>query len=226
MARNENPPFSRGETFYNGGTITADSSTSLYGGYEHEGKIWEFEDLIYTQSGVVGSKQYRTNRAVKCMACRNKSGISLLPGYVVQFSTSGGSTTLGSISGYCTKDGQSLVGVVDEWLPSGGVPANDLFWVVVGGPTSVYTPPDGGADNVFVVGTELIALTAAASTAATTAGRVQPLFAALSTSVTNGLTTNTTLALNVLGYALSAATTANTNTSILAVLKNLPWADV
>lgn len=230
MSRNENPPFGRGETFYNGATITKDASTGLYGGYEHEGKIWEFEDLNYTQSGVVGAKSYRTNRTVKCMAVRNNSGVTLLPGYLAQLApVASGDTTnthiLGQVSGYAQTTAQNFVGVIDEWLPSSGVVANDLFWLVVGGPTLVYTPAEGNANNVFSVGLEIVANTAAASTAATTAGRVLPFGAALSTSVTNGLTTNTTIALNVLGYALSAATTANTNTQILAVLKPLPWAN-
>ena len=47
MARNENPPFPLGETYYNGGTIDANN----LGGVHLEGQVWEFDDLDYTASG-------------------------------------------------------------------------------------------------------------------------------------------------------------------------------
>jgi hypothetical protein len=223
MARNENPPFSRGETFNNGGTITADASTGLYGGYEHEGKIWEFEDLVYNQSGVVGSKQQRTNRMVKCMAVRNVSGIALLPSRLVSLQKGGtdGRFVLGRADGYSMAFAGSLVAVVDEWLPAAGVPDKDLFWAVVAGPTTVTTDPAGTtATNVFAVGDEIVALTAAASTSSTTSGRVAPYATALTSNTTFGVS----YALNILGYALSAVTSGFTNGALLVNLKSLPWA--
>jgi hypothetical protein len=96
---------------------------------------------------------------------------------------------------------------VDEFLPAAGVPANDLFYIVVRGPATVITSlSDMSAD--VVVGDRLVAITAVTS-GATTSGRVQPL---------PGATSSTALAneiLNTVGYALSAKTTANTNADLL-----------
>lgn len=217
MARTENPPFSRGETFYNGGTITIDASTSLYGGYEHEGKIWEFEDLVYNQANTVGAKQFRTNRMVKCMAVRNSSGIALLPGRLASLKKSG-VNYLGQVDGYGTTTAAPGLVVVDEWLPAAGVPNNDLFWAVVAGPTTVLSDIAAAtATGVFNVGQEVVALTAVTSQA-TTAGRVAPQ------DVTSSATTLSNNLQNKIGYALSAATSGNTNSALLINVGPLPWA--
>jgi len=217
MARTDAPPFERGFTFYNGATITADASTGLFGGYEHEGKVWVFEDVNWLQSGVVGAKTNRTSRMVHCMAIRNVSGINLLPGRVGALQTGGtdGRYFLGRCDGYGTTTAQRGCFVIDEWLPAAGVPNNDLFWGVIQGPTTVLTALDGGADNVYTVGLEFVALTAVTSQA-TTAGRIAPQ------DLTGAAALLGNQVQNKLGYALSAATTANTNLSLLVDITT-PW---
>jgi hypothetical protein len=204
MARNENPPFSRGETFYNGGTIDANN----LGGLQMEGAIWEFEDVDYS-SASVGAKKTRTNRRVKCMVARNVSGINLLPKRLVNLQTSGtdGRFYCGRVDGYASVGGQRAY-PIDEFLPTAGVPNNDLFWVVVEGPAMTITDLAGGASNFISVGSFVDALTAVTSQA-TTAGRVHPV------DFSGTAATFILEAFGRVGVALSAVTTGNTNANLL-----------
>ncbi len=202
MARDDAPPFGRGETFYNGGTIDSNN----LGGAQWEGKVWEFEDLDYSKSP--GAKPARSGR---CMIVRNVSGIALLPKRLVSLQTAGtdGRFFLGRVDGYTTITAQQGF-PVDEFLTSTGVPNNDLFWVVIDGPATCLTDLAGAGLNVINVGDVLVSLTAATSQA-TTAGRV------MTQDLASGVT-GATLAIQVqnrLGYALSAKTTTQTNGDVL-----------
>ena len=97
---------------------------------------------------------------------------------------------------------------MDEFLPTAGVPANDLFWIVVEGPTNILSDLAGADNNVVNIGGILVALTAATSQC-TTAGRVMPQDITGATSVLANAVQNR------IGRALSARTTANTNADIL-----------
>jgi hypothetical protein len=219
MSRKENPPFGRGETFYGQSPTPAIVATNL-GGPQMEGKVWVFEDLNYNATPFVpGAKPARTNEYVECRIVRNVSLINLLPMRLVSFavppytnSTSDTDLYGSAVDGYTTTSGQFAAGVVDEWLPAAGVAPNDLFWIVTKGPTQVLTPLDAGADNVFTIGQVVAALTAATSQA-TTAGRVYPQDLTGATSLLGNQV------MNAIGRALSAATTANTGAALLVDLK-------
>jgi hypothetical protein len=214
MARNENPPFERGSTAYNGGVINTAAPGGLVG-LEWEGKVWEFEDLQYNTPNLVGAKPARSNRSVQCMCVRNVSGVNILPGQLCNLQMAGtdGRYYLGRVDGLAYIGAQRAY-PADEWLPAAGVPNNDMFWVVVAGPASILTPLDAGADNVFTVGERVVALTAVTSQA-TSAGRIAP-------QVLTGATAP--LAQQIqgqIGWALSAATTANTNQLLLVEVGEL-----
>ncbi len=210
MARDDAPPFGRGETFYGVSGLTPDSNN--LGGAQWEGKTWVFEDIDYT-SGTVGAKPTRSGRYVKCMAVRNVSGITLLPKRLVSLQLSG-KFFLGRVDGYTTITAQQGY-PVDEFLPSTGVINYDVFWIVVDGPAMCLTDIAAAtATGVINVGDALVSLTAATSQA-TTAGRIMPQ------DLASGVT-GATLAIQVqnkLGYALSAKTSANTNSSILVDIR-------
>lgn len=207
MPRDEAPPFGRGETFFNGGT------TDTTSGAQHEGKEWVFEDLQWT--GTTGAKPARTNRKVRCKVVRNVSGIALLPKRLCKYKTTSGLYGA-QVDGYCTLDAEDFAGVVDEWLPAAGVPANDLFWIVLEGPTLCLTDLAAAATNSYSAGTALISLTAATSQA-TTAGRVQPVNIANATTDNDFNTLNQ--AMNRIGRAMSARTTNQTNSDVLVSLR-------
>lgn len=199
----ESPPFQRGETFFNGNTTDATS------GAQHEGKRYWFVDLDLS-AGVTGKKN-RSNRMVWCMIVRNVSGIALLPKRIVRLKKTG-LNYLGQVDGYTTTTAEKGF-PLDEWLPTTGLLANDLGYVVIDGPATVLTDLAASVNNSVAVGDVLVALTAVTSQS-TTAGRVgqQDLTGATSPL---GLQVQ-----NYLGYALSAQTTNQTNNSLLLDIRH------
>jgi hypothetical protein len=182
----ENLPFERGATY---GATDADNGEHL------EGKEYVHED-----------KRHGTGLFVKVRIVRNTSAAALLPKRLVQFPALAGKYEERA-AGYTAVTAQRGY-VVDEFLPAAGVPVNDLFYVVVEGPTLIKTSLAGNGENVIALNDPLHALTGATS-GATTSGRV-----------ITGVFTGATAALagqirNVVGHALSAATTANTNSDLL-----------
>jgi len=192
MARNENPPFGRGETWFSGVGATTTDPTAVVG------KEWVFEDVNPS------TRVVRSNKYVRCRAVRNVSGISLLPRRVASFKAAVDAHGL-EVDGYTTTVAARGY-VIDEYLPAAGVVDKDVFWVVIEGPAEFIT--DIATVDAINVGDKLVALTAVTSQA-TTAGRVD-LFDA--TGATLPLANQ---AVNYFGYALSAKTSANTNASIL-----------
>jgi hypothetical protein len=198
MSRDENPPFSRGETFYNGATI----DTNDLGGTNLEGKEWVFEDYDPTTDTT------RSNKYVRCRVVRNTSGINLLPKRIAAFEldTTNPDEYGRRVAGYTTTT--SAEGYpIDEYLPAAGVVTNDLFYIVVEGPAVVLTSLSDFGANI-TTGTWVNAITAATSQA-TTAGRVEDQ------DITGATNVLANAILNRIGRALSAATTANTNTDVL-----------
>jgi hypothetical protein len=222
MARNENPPFGRGETFYNLFSATTQSTSD---GIQFEGREWVFEDVDPTK------KTYRSGRPVTCRVVRNVSGIALLPGRVARFAAGAlsangapGGLFGGQVDGYVNTTPTANVndlnskGVpIDEFLPTAGAQNNDLFWVVIQGPASIKTDLATLSPSILV-GDAVIGQTAATSQA-TTAGRIIDINANTASA--------TIMAANpfgFIGYAMSgpagAATTAATanNTDALVVV--------
>lgn len=196
MARDENPPFQRGETFYNGETIDAND----LGGTQLEGAEWVFED-IDPDTGI-----QRTERPVRCRIVRNTAATALLGGRLVQYEAGAGEYGA-RVDGYATTTAVACA-PLDEYLPSGGVPVNDLAWVVIEGPAEVTVTLAAGATSNFSVGDWMVAATAATS-GATTAGRAEQQ---VLTGATQPLADQIQ---NRIGRALTARTTANTGSTVL-----------
>lgn len=162
-----------------------------------------FEDINFASS--TGGVLTRLSGArVRCRLVKNSSGIALLPGRLAVFKAGTGFT---EVDGYTTTTGKSPCAVVDEYLPPAGVPDGSYFWVVVDGPVSGLTSLAGNAENVITEANPIVALTAATSQA-TTAGRM----AEISTFAAS--THHGSELLGVIGRALSAKTTAQTNGAV------------
>ncbi len=202
MSRHENPPFARGETFYNGGTIDSNN----LGGVNLEGKIYEFEDDDLYNAGLPGARPARSGRLVKCMIVRNVAAIALLPKRLVTLKKTG-TKYLGQIDGYVTTTADRCY-PLDEFLPAAGVPINDLCYIVIEGPATVLTDLAGADNDNFAVGGVVVGLTAATS-GCTTAGRPAPQDLTGATALLGAQIQNR------IGRALSAKTTANTNADLL-----------
>ena len=199
----------RGKVYLTGPNRTADATGTTSKAIEGIVKI--FKDMDYSGAGV-GARAPRSGGEVTCILVRNASGVALLPKMAVVWKSGARGK---QVDGYArpTPD-RAIAGIVDEWLPSTGVAANDYFWLTVRGPTLAITSAAADETCVFSVDDWLVNATAAASTHSTTAGRVQPLI-----PPTSGLTTNITFAqssnLYKFARAMSAKTTANTNSDIL-----------
>lgn len=193
MSLTIDPPFALGQTL-------GVSSTSDGGGWV--GAIKQFPD-VNPSTGKV-----RSNRLKTCVAVRNASGGALLPKRVVRFKLSAGTAVFSEVDGYAAVAGEERVGIVDEHLPASGVASNDVFWVTVEGPTEVAHALSG---TEVAVGDRLAAITAATS-GATTSGRVKPVTYAAAASTNLG-----EAGLGVIGVACSAGATTGGN--ILAIVK-------
>lgn len=193
MARNENPPFGRGETYFSGvGATTTDPSAGVVG------KEWLFEDVNPNTRAV------RSNKSVKCRAVRNVSAITLLPRRIAAFKNAADTHGI-EVDGYTTTVAARGY-LIDEYLPATGVVANDIFWVVVEGPAEGLT--DIAAVDTINIGDKLVALTAVTSQA-TTAGRLDlAAYAVTEAALANQI-------MHYIGHALSAKTSANTNSTLL-----------
>lgn len=180
------PPFALGQTL--GVSSTSD-------GVQWVGAVKIFPDVNPTTGKI------RSGRVKKCVAVRNSSGGALLPKRLVKFSTTAGTAVFSEVSGYSATTNAEFVGVVDEFLPAGGVADKDVFWVTVDGPTEVAAALSG---SDIAAGDKLSAITAVTA-GATTAGRVT------TSSVGAATTAAGDNSLGVIGYACSAgATTGST----------------
>lgn len=130
MKGNQSNVMPRGSTLYNGATI--DSSNLLYGNVLGNTGIFDDQNP--------NTQVTNSNLQVKCILLRNKHSVALTPGQAIRFST----TVMGE-SGAPVSALSQLFGVVDEYLPAAGVPVNDVFWCVIGGPTTANIVTVSGA---------------------------------------------------------------------------------
>lgn len=198
------PTFIRGQTYYGAsGTIPTTPGTSV----QYEGFEKAFKDD--TAVSGTGAKGVRSAREIYCRCVRNASGINLLPKRLVAYKSGYWGQR---VDGYTSTDFARPAGVVDDQLPASGVRNGDLFWLQYRGPALCTTDPASAGTNVHTQGVGVVALTAAASTFSTTAGRVQTYF------VTSNATIIGSQAMNLVGIAMSAKTTAQTNADVLVDL--------
>lgn len=209
MASYENLPFERGGTFNGGGPSATVGAT--------EGQNLEGQEFVTRDEDWAGSPLTPlSGHPVRLKVVRNAASFNLLPRRLVQFKAG----DKGKVDGYVRITGGEVAGVVDEYLPAGGVAANDVFYIVVGGPTKVVTALANLSADV-TAGSKLFGATAVTS-GATTAGRVTNR--ALSSTTYN----STEMEFNdrvIRGKHFTlldgqAATTANTNTELRVYVEN------
>lgn len=128
MSLEIDPPFSLGQTL---------GVSSASDGGNWVGVVKMFPDVNPTTGRI------RSNRVKKCVAVRNTSGVTLFGKRAMEFAT--GSQT--EVVGYKRTTALPFAGVSDEFLPSAGVAANDVFWVTVEGPTELAVGETVAVDN-------------------------------------------------------------------------------
>jgi hypothetical protein len=219
MARDEAPPFARGETYYNNGATgvipVTDSFGVAYGGINLEGREYTFEVNAQDQGTGYPAGQDPTGRPIRVKVVRNISGVPLLPGRVARFEAASTSTSPFEchVDGYAYQATDVVAGIVDEFLPAAGVAPNDLFYVVFDGPTQVLT----GATTVAAIspGSPLTPAFYGATQLDPLAGRVT-VQGVTSAEPNNAIE-------QFLGYADGTAATTATNTLVPAVVHLRRW---
>lgn len=225
MSKMELLPFAIGQTAFTGLAASAYASTDKA---EIEGREFLVEDLDYSTSpakpraffGSSGANRFKRIRVV-----RNVTGLAVLSRQAVIFK---GANYGQQVDGFCNLLAQETY-LADEFLPAAGVPNNDLFYITVDGCAEFLTSVAGDATNVITAATAganagagnwLVALTAAASTAGTTAASTAITAGHLYAATYGGATTALAAMIqNRVGIALSAMTTAQTNTACLCYVK-------
>lgn len=129
--------FERGDTAYGFGPI--DANNLLFDSIL--GSVKEFPDINYAQQG---SENILTSMIVTCIALRNITGAALLPGDVVQIDSALPAKQVSAKSSAANQ----WFAVVDEYLPAGGCPNNDICWFVIKGPCKPKAATVSGAQAV------------------------------------------------------------------------------
>lgn len=215
MGRMDSPPFARGETYANGNSEILNAATGPFGlgGVNLEGKEFIFEpnsqdDELTGQYNVLGPDP--SGRAVHVKVVRNVSGQNLKPGRIARISAA--STNPGpfgtAVDGYTVVPGDTPAGVVDEYLPAAGVPNNDLFYIVVSGPTQIIQ--GATTASTLVIGSRIVPAAYGATAGDDLGGR-----AALQ-DLTGATATLAHQLQNEIGFACSANSTAGSMVPILA----------
>ena len=215
MARGDSPPFARGETYANGNAYILDANNPLnasgFGGINIQGKEFVFEpNSADAETGYPLGVNDPAGRPIRVKVVRNTSGINLLPGRLVHYSTSDPNGYEVSVDGYCFEASDRPAGIVDEFLPPAGVVPNDLFYIVTEGPTLVTQP---ATPITTVVESRLVPAATGTTypvTGGPATGRVDPAAGRVALQDT----TQTGAALfaqiqNQVGFAAAANSTAN-----------------
>lgn len=158
------------------------------------------------------NKKRPTGHTVKAVLLRNVSGFTMLGKRLASVRASAGYPQVEEVDGYAITLAQKGCVVVDSWLPSTGVPDDDIFWGIIKGPCEVLTGFTGAVFNgdVAVAG-QLVAATYNGTTGNSEAGRVSNVTLPGQTGETQAFA----MAANLLGCALSARTTGETNAALL-----------
>lgn len=215
MARDESLPFARGETFYNGGSIdttdTTQGASCSLGGLNLEGKEYVTEENAQSQGTGYPVGLSPVGRPIRVKVVRNASGAALLPKRIVTYQCTTSIKPGTRVDSYALNNASNnLAGVVDEYLPATGVPANDLFYIVVKGPTTLISATTSGPLTI-TPGARLIADTCGATATDPAGGRV----GIVTVTATTAETYNSVLH----QFGCAASTAAVSNASIDAVVE-------
>lgn len=162
------------------------------------------------------NKNRLSGKGIWAVLLRNTTGAALLPKQIATLGTGYDSTH--ECYGHEEAEGLAVTiaagpsVIVDPWLPSGGVADNDIFWGVLEGMCLVKTPTTHDlTQGDIAAGAPLVAATLNTTAGNTTAGRISNITLAETAAATNAYS----MAKHLIGYALSAKTTAETDEDIL-----------
>lgn len=194
-----------------GQTLTGKDSDGNLFHTDKLGLIYEFP--TFNASGDNRGQKARPGggRQIRAVLLRNTSGFTLLGGRLGLLDTTAGYGGVQNVVGYAAALAPFGVVVIDPFVDANGIVDDDLFWGIIQGPVLCKTPIAGASFNGDVaVGNKLIGVTGT-TTGATTSGRVGNASLANATSAQSAFDQ----ACALVGRALSARTTGETNADIL-----------
>jgi hypothetical protein len=156
MSRDEQPPFQRGDTFYNGGVKESIFSDPL----NYLGKEYVFEVNAQDSQTAYPTNQDSSGRLVRVRVVMNKSGVNLKPARIARYKALDPFET--QVDGYTASVNDRPAGIIDEFLPPAGVPDGDLFYLVVEGPS--LATQLSASSSVLVIGDRLVPGTGTSAT--------------------------------------------------------------
>ncbi len=193
------PPFELGDTLQ--GSVSGAGSTLMN---DH----WLGQVFFFPPKGTSGNRKRPVGKGIYAVALRNEAGIALLPKRLALLAETAGYKLVTCVDGYAGAGyGKRNTVFIDPYLPAAGVADDDIFWGIIGGPTTVLLPL-AGADfgtTSIAVGDFLVNSTGT-TTGATTSGRIAGVTATNATAAQNALE----VGLAVIGRALSAVTSGQT----------------
>lgn len=217
----ETPPFERGKTWMNQFPPTFDptdqvGTTGFYTpALNLEGKVFWFPDTIYGTGVPVVVRVVRNNSGQNQANTANgipaTTAFAMQPGRLVVFDPA---FPRQRVCAYASVAGVEAY-PVDELLPSAGVSAGDLFYIVISGPALCYTGGANMAASLYLgdwVAANTSVVTGATS-AATDGGAINAITsitAMSSTALTEAIEQTHRLLGRVIGTPASALTSATT----------------
>jgi hypothetical protein len=189
MARDDAPPFERGSSYFAAGPKDPIFADPLH----YLGKEYVYEPNSEQSSLASGGSLDSSGRRVRVKVVQNKSGVALKPCRIAHYKAEDPYET--KVDGYTFAVGDRPAGVIDEFLPAAGVAADDLFYIVVDGPTK-FTQLSASS-SILAIGDRVVPGTGTSATN-DDAGRIakQDLTGATATLGNN--------VQNVVGYAAVA----------------------
>lgn len=179
---------------------------------------WAGKKFLLADSNMASSRTSPrlSGRQLVGVPILNNSGVTLLGKRFARLKRAGGRDDNTRVDGYSAALAEKRLVFIDEFLATSGVADKYYFWGILVGPVTALTPMvDADFNADIAVGAELVSATAV-TTQATSGGRVSNLaFPAATSGVTTATFEAFKMAARLVGTALSARTSAETNSNIL-----------
>lgn len=180
------------------------------------GKVFTCPAYSTVATGTRQPRPKRSEQGLTLVALRNVSGITLYGKRTAALKSAAGIDGVTSVDGYGGTLGQDGVVFIDEFLATSGVADKDIFWAVVRGPVIVRSSyVDTNFNGDIAYGSPIVQATAAATTAASTSGRVSNITLVANATQAAQAEQNRKMSANIIARALSSLTTANTDADLL-----------
>jgi hypothetical protein len=198
------PPMGLGETLDG---VDADGNLT---NADKLGQIHTFPCNTLT-GGPNRAKSVNTGKPIRAILLRNTTSGVLLGKRFGQLDRTAGYAMTKNVNGYSTTAGNKGIVLIDPFLPSSGVAANDIFWGLISGCVPVLLPLAASDHVIDIAVNDALCAATGTTTGATTSGRVTHVrFANATAGGTEAAQSGFNMAYACVGRAMSARTSQET----------------